>query len=193
LGSFSTFRNNSHSFISKEFNNPSTLFDSAYTIDWSIHKHNPVPLAEHGEYSGDIDVLTCRFTLCPIEFFQKVNFDDKRFPHYLSDYDLFLQAKYQGFRLILSYDSVIYDVGGVSGIEQTGRPLKLKELYTNMFSVRSHNNVVFMLRFFWKDCPNLWYKLKLTTLLFYYYLYLIAKATIYTLFGIDFKLPKRKK
>lgn len=176
--------------ISKEYTNHAKLFDSAYTIDWSMHKHHPVPLADHGDYSGNIDVLTCRFTLCPIEFFQQVNFDDKRFPHYLSDYDLFVQAKYHGFRLILCYDSVIYDVGGISGTEHKGM-MTIKQLFNNMFSIRSHNNVIFMLHWFWKDCPNFFYKIKLTLLLFYYYLYLFIKALFFTWFGIDIKLPHR--
>lgn len=169
--------------ISKEYENKSKLYDSAYTVNWSTHTYAPVPLREHGEYDGNIDVLTCRMTLVPIEVFWKVNFDSKHFPHYYGDYDLFLQAKKHGFRLILSYDSVIYDIGGASGVEKRGQTLTFRELYRNMFDVRSHSNVIFTLRYIYKNCPSYYYKIKFTVLMFYYYLYLLAKTTLAEVFG----------
>ncbi len=164
--------------ISKEYNNPKKLFDSAYTLKWSTHTYTPVPLAEHGDYAGDIDVLTCRLTLLPIAALRAYNFNGELLPHYYGDYDLFLQLKKRGFRLVLSYDSVLYDVGGISGIESAGNRLTLKQLYKNMTSIRSHNNIKYTLRYYYHSAPKWYYKVKFTAMMFYYYLYLFTWAVI---------------
>lgn len=164
--------------ISKEHNNPKKLFDSAYTLDWSSHTYTPVPLAEHGAYAGEIDVLTCRLTLLPLAALQTYNFNGTLLPHYYGDYDLFLQLKKRGYKLVLSYDAVIYDVGGLSGIETSGNRLTLKQLYKNMTNIRSHNNVRYTLRYYYNSAPKWYYKVKFTLMMLYYYTYLFTWAVI---------------
>ncbi|MFA5995907.1 MAG: glycosyltransferase family 2 protein [Patescibacteria group bacterium] len=169
---------------SRKLDHKNHIYDSAYTINWSTFKYIPIPVLKHGYYSGNIDVLTCRFTIVPIEFFKQNNFDDINFPHYFGDYDLFLQAKRLDYKLVLSYDAIIYDIGGISGLDRTTKQITLKQLYINMFYIRSHNNVIFSLRYYWKNCPKLFYKLKYSIALFCYYCYLFFKAIVFTLLKI---------
>jgi GT2 family glycosyltransferase len=169
--------------LCKDFSSPDLISDAAYSIDWRTGRHIRIPTQSHGEYAGTIDVLTARFTIIPIEVFERVQFDSERFPHYLGDYDFFIQAKNKGFRLVFSYDSVIHDMGGKSGNERAGTDLTLKQAWNNMFDIRSHMNVKYMSLFILKNCPNPAYKPHLLG-------YLGLKSVLHLL-GAAIKAPVR--
>ena len=164
--------------ISKEYQHPEKLFDSAYTVDWSNHTYQAVPLGQQGDYSGDIDMLTCRCTLFPTAALRAYNFNGKLLPHYYGDYDLFWQLKQRGYRLILSYDAVVYDVGGISGSETHGQHMTLRQLWKNATAVSSHGNLRYTLRYYYHNSPKWYYKLKFTVLTIYVYLYQFTWAMI---------------
>ncbi|MBS1962188.1 MAG: glycosyltransferase family 2 protein [Bdellovibrionales bacterium] len=145
--------------LSRDFSDPTKLYDAAFSWNWKTNRYARVPIGDQGRISAGVDVLTCRFTIVPVEVFRKINFEPSLFPHYLGDYDFFLTVKRSGYRLVLSYDSIVYDVGGPSGNFRSGWNLTLAQLRDNYFSIRSHANVIYMTRFFFRHCPSLFFKL----------------------------------
>lgn len=159
--------------VSRDFKDPSKIYDAAFSWNWKKNTYQRVPVFDRGQTSDGVDVLTCRFTIVPIEVFDHITFRPSLFPHYLGDYDFFLEAKRLGYPRILSYDSVVYDVGGPSGIYVLGWRHNLKQLYDNFFSIRSHGNLVFMSRYYFRHCPSVIYKI-------IYCLRVLAKITLLT-------------
>lgn len=151
-------------------NSEGEVVDSAYTINWKNYEFTRIPDGSNGDYIKQIDVLPCRSTLIPREVFEKVKFDYKNFPHYLGDYDFFLHCQRAGFKMILSYDSIAYDVGGKSGIEKTDEKITLKEFYNNLFDIRSHQNIFHTTKFIFINCSNIFYKVFLILILWLKYL-----------------------
>jgi GT2 family glycosyltransferase len=98
--------------------------------------------------------------LVPIEVIRRVgSFDQKNFPHYVSDYDYFLRAKRMGFRLLLSCEAVVYSRTDLTGFRPKDEHLTVKEIWTKLFSIRSAGNLQNTLRFNWKYAPTLWLKI----------------------------------
>ena len=133
---------------------------SAQTIDWSSVQYQPIPNGEIGYYNGAIDVMPGRFTLFPAEAFDVITLEPKVLPHYLADYDLSLQAKRAGFSLVVNYEAVIYDEGGVSGIAKLNNRPTVPQVWNTMFSIRSHGNIVYLSRYIIRNCPSIVYTIK---------------------------------
>lgn len=144
--------------ISRDFSDPAKLYDAAFSWNWKTNRYVRVPVRDHGRIRKGVDVLTCRFTIVPSEVLRRFKFEPDLFPHYLGDYDFFLTVKRAGYPLVLAYDSIVYDVGGPSGNFRSGWSVTLNQLYDNYFSIRSHANVIYMTRFFFRHCPSTFFK-----------------------------------
>lgn len=91
----------------------------------------------------ETDMLPGRGTLIPIGAFKKVGmFDDRKFPHYGADIDHSLKAKKNGYKLLISVNSIVQ-----SHLSQTGITVNDKNsflfyrLRNIFFSKRSPNNL----------------------------------------------------
>lgn len=167
--------------ISKKMNAPSVTYDSAQIIKWFKYTYHDIPSTDdQNEYTEPIDVLTCRFTLVPIQILRKVQFDP-HYTQYFGDYDLFLNIKKLGYRLVLSYKAVIYDMGGPSGIQFTTKPT-IKELHQRMFAINSHSNIFLTTYYLWKNCPSRLWSIILIMLLYGTYSLRLIKALIRSTF-----------
>lgn len=104
-----------------------------------------------------VNVLPGRGLLIPVEVFGKIgNFNKWKCPHYIADYEFTMRAFRTGFKLILSYNSVIYskqDLTGIS-IKDGRRSLKIHEWFTQYFSRKSDHNVVDHINFILLHCPQ---------------------------------------
>lgn len=113
-----------------------------------------------GDKLIEVDTLTTRGVLVPVEVVKEVGFfDEKNFPHYVSDYDYFLRVKKAGFKLYLSNLAVVYNKTNLTGFRPADKKLSLGEIYTNLFSRRSAGNLSNEVRFRWKHSPSLLRKL----------------------------------
>lgn len=165
--------------VSIQYDDKTTVYDTAHTINWDKHAYTAIPYQPTGEYTGAIDVLTCRLTLFPVPALRVANFDGKHFPHYLGDNDLSLQLKQSGYKLVLSYDSIVYDVGGSSNNpNKNSLRLTLTEFWHAAFAKQSHSNLIQVLRLTWRHAPKLKQKLFFSYFSLRHNLYLFVWACI---------------
>lgn len=103
--------------------------------------------AFQSDWAGGMGVLV------PIELFRSVGlFDEKSFPHYAGDQDLWLRAKKEGFRLLVEPRSKIWVDDSHTGskirsIRNTWDFVKL------LFDPKFHENIPTTLRFYFRHCP----------------------------------------
>lgn len=145
--------------LSKDYHNKQNVLYRGSWIDWEKYEYQvavPELPADGSVCNEHINVLPGRGLLIPIEVFRKIgNFNKDRFPHYISDYDFTMRAFYAGFKLILSYRSVIYakpEYTGISIKEQ--RLITLKEAAVDMFSIKSDRNIRNAFYFILGNCPR---------------------------------------
>jgi GT2 family glycosyltransferase len=80
----------------------------------------------------------------PIEVFQQLGlFDEKRFRH-RGDMDIPLRAKKAGFRLLVSYDAIVYELPEHSFALDSKKKLTFREIYKSLTDFRSSNNINFI-------------------------------------------------
>jgi GT2 family glycosyltransferase len=94
--------------------------------------------------------------LIPIEVIEKVGFfDQKNFPHYVSDYDYFLRAKKAGYKLFLSTKAIVYNKTTLTGFRPSEKILSADKIFTKLFSRRSAGNISNEILFRWKHSSGL--------------------------------------
>lgn len=143
-------------------NDKNTVIDAGLQLDWANGKIIPHEqgkldtIMSKNSIQSDIDTLTTKGTLYPIEVFYKIgNFDKKHLPHYISDYEFACRAKKAGFRLLLSYKACVYN-----DIERTGfgnlptTYFSLGESYKLLFSRKSKINIIDHFWFITLCCPD---------------------------------------
>jgi len=140
------------------FNRDEILYRGEW-LDWKdfrfIVEAGPIP-DETAVCNEHVNLLPGRGLLIPVEVFKKIgNFDKKRFPHYIADYDFTLRAFEAGIKLVLSYKSAVYSRRDISGVAvREARPLTLKEAYRTFFSIKSDQNLKDIVNFIWVHCPK---------------------------------------
>ena len=104
----------------------------------------------------DIDTLTTKGTLYPVEVFNKIgNFDKIHLPHYLSDYEFACRAKRAGFTLILSYQARVYNDTLRTGLGDTmPKYLGYRQLWQLLFNRKSRINIIDQYSFIKLCCPR---------------------------------------
>jgi len=154
--------------------NHKKVVDAGVKIDWA---HNMLIYGIADKISSDIkfytdrlvirdvDTLPGKGSLIPVEVFEKIgNFNYKRLPHYISDYEYFCRAKRNGFELIVGSDARLFNFVHQTGTEhlKTGKYGKLQIFHT-LFARKSKNNILDHLNFTLLCCPkeylltNLWH------------------------------------
>ncbi|MBR0843870.1 glycosyltransferase family 2 protein [Bradyrhizobium liaoningense] len=120
----------------------SKVLDAGEMIDWERYDF-PVKtdIGESERYCDTVDTLPGRGSLVPIRMIREVgNIDDRRFPHYIADYDFFCRIKSAGFKLVVCYDTMV-----LAHIEETGivpqTRLTLRQAWREIFDRRSMTNL----------------------------------------------------
>ncbi|PIR44396.1 hypothetical protein COV23_00030 [Candidatus Wolfebacteria bacterium CG10_big_fil_rev_8_21_14_0_10_31_9] len=146
--------------LSKDYLNKKDIIDKGLKMDWKHYVYSSSPFLEGKNFSDDVDTLSTRGVLLPVEVIEKIGFlDEKHFPHYGSDYDYLFTAKENGFKLIVSYNSVIYDKLYLTGFRPQEKFLPYKKIWDKFFSIKSPSNFKIKIFMIWKHCPNLQYKI----------------------------------
>lgn len=167
--------------------NHKKVVDAGVKIDWA---HNMLIYGIADKISSnikfytdrlvikDVDTLPGKGSLIPVEVFEKIgNFNYKKLPHYISDYEFFCRAKRNGFELIVGSDARLFNFVHQTGTEHlsTGKHGKSQILYS-LFARKSKNNIIDHLNFTLLCCPkeylipNLWHLLMMG--LFFHNLYI---------------------
>jgi len=143
-------------------NNKTQIADAGVRIDWLKGKYISLPPKKTADLPKDktiqenIDTLSTKGTLYPIEVFRKIgNFDNKHLPHYISDYEFACRAKRNGFRLLLSFNARVYnDITRTGFGEKLPKKITLKEFWELLFSRKSRLNIVDQFWFMTLCCPK---------------------------------------
>lgn len=139
-----------------------SIVDAGTKIDWKNGKFiyliskKVTDLPEDKVIDDKVDVLSTRGTLFPLEVFKKIgNFDQKHFPHYMSDYEFALRAKTSGFELVMSYEARVYNDARRTGLgKNKTRGFRLAVIWNLLFSRRSRLNIIDNIRFIRYCCPK---------------------------------------
>ena len=104
----------------------------------------------------NIDTLPGRGTLIPVEVFKKIgNFNYRRLPHYIADYEFFCRAKRKGVKLIVSSRARLYNFTKETGSThiQSSRA-SYQQILHLLFGRKSKLNVVDYYNFLLLCCPK---------------------------------------
>lgn len=145
--------------LSRDYLNKNEIIDKGIKMDWKRYVYFSSPFLEGKNFSDDVDTLSTRGVLIPVEVIEKIGLmDEKHFPHYGSDYDYLFSIKENGFKLIVSYNAVIYDKLYLTGFRPLEKFLSYKEICNKFFSIKSPSNFKIKIFMIWKHCPSFYYK-----------------------------------
>lgn len=157
--------------VSREKRNPNAIIgslvldtktkkvvDAGVKVNWEKAIFNPILKQDNKPQDKlvGVDVLSTKGTIFPVSVFRKIgNFDDKNFPHYLSDYEFTRRAKEKGYHLFMDYASVVFNDSQRTGLEkEKTNQLSGKEIRNYLFSRKSKINLSDQLKFFLFHCPG---------------------------------------
>ena len=127
-------------------------------LDWRTNTRHDLlarlPASErHGLHA--VTYLPGRGLLIPLAVIEAIGlFDEKRLPHYLSDYDYTSVARRHGFPVFCNHDARLGTYPEESGQEQTRRQRSLRGYYQHLFGIRGGGNLVNFTHFTLKNCPG---------------------------------------
>lgn len=138
------------------------IADAGVQIDWPKCQLIPLgpqstkDLPKNISVQENIDTLSTKGTLYPLEVFQKIgNFDKKHLPHYISDYEFACRAKRAGFKIVLSYNCKVYNNISRTGIgEKLPDSFSFPQLIKLCLSRRSRINIIDHFWFITLCCPS---------------------------------------
>jgi len=103
-----------------------------------------------------VDTLPGKGTLIPVKVFGKTgNFNYKRLPHYLGDYEFFYRARKNGFKLIVSSNARLYNFVKITGSAHLKKHTAgYREVLSLLFGRKSKLNIVDHAVFLLLCCPK---------------------------------------
>lgn len=184
--------------LAVDVKNKNRIWDAGVQIDWQKGKFIALgpyymkDLPKDKTIQDQIDTLTTKGTLYPIEVFRKIgNFDKEHLPHYVSDYEFACRAKRAGFSLLLSLRARVYNdtkrTGFGGGIF---KEIRWGNFFKLLFYRRSKINLVDHFWFITLCCPNQ-YKVKNYFLLAAKFVYLFSFLLPFVFFRQIISLIKK--
>lgn len=140
--------------------NMKIVYDSGVRIDWKRYRYYQVPFNKDKKFTEDVDTLSTRGVLIPINVIKKIGFFEKRLRHYGADYEYFFRAKKNGYKIILSYEAVVYGSEKDKTAKNLSRIQPVSEIWKRNFSIKSAYNIYNHLFLVWYYCPSVKYKIK---------------------------------
>ncbi|MEK6477320.1 glycosyltransferase family 2 protein [Catalinimonas sp. 4WD22] len=126
---------------------PNWLWDNAVQLLDKIPHDNLKGIQQISFFHG-------RGLWIPKEVFLKIGlFDQKRFPHYLADFDFVYNAYKEGFEVFCNLDAVIYSFPEACGSYMNKEQKSLGNYYNHLFSMSGGGNLTDFTRFTFKNCP----------------------------------------
>src|SRR3989338_305721 len=137
------------------------IIDAGVKIDWAKGKliaQGPqlmTQLTKNKTNNDDIDTLSTKGTLYPVEVFGEIgNFDKFHLPHYTSDYEFACRAKKSGYKLLIDYTAKIYNAQKHTGLGlKVADKMSIIELYNLLFNRKSRINISDKYWFIKLCCP----------------------------------------
>ena len=131
------------------------LSDAAVHLNWKTGKYTQDLDIKNKELISS-DVLSTKGTIFPVSLFREIgNFDAKRLPHYLSDYEFSLRAFEHGYSLSTAASSVVRNDTARTGLgDIIPRGSSIKTRWQLLFDRRSRQNIIDHYYFIMLHAPN---------------------------------------
>jgi GT2 family glycosyltransferase len=162
---FDSASNHPNSLIGSIFINnleETTVVDAGIYINWLTAKYTILgkgrgynEILKAGSLMKEVDVLSGRGTLIPIEVFKKVGlYNFKCLPQYGADYELSRRAVIKGYKLLINYEAVVIGDLKFTGINKKIQNSNWPEFAKIFFSIRSPCNIHCRWNFARLACPK---------------------------------------
>jgi GT2 family glycosyltransferase len=118
------------------------------------------------DFDLEVDVLSGRGTLIPVEVFREIgSFKKRALPHYGADYEFSIRAKRTGYKLHVSHKAIVYAKLDITGLEapEDGTIPTLKDSLALLFSKKSKSNLRYFMTYSWL-CSEKGFKLRNTVM-----------------------------
>jgi len=145
--------------------NPDVVVEAGVKIKWSkgfVYGLSKSLSSEIGYYKNidiieNLDALPGKGTLVPAKVFKEIeNFNYKRLPHYIADYEFANRAKRAGYDLLLDTKAKVYHHWKETGISfiSSGNKRSYKDAWNLLFGRKSRNNLIDWITFLFLACPR---------------------------------------
>jgi len=138
--------------IVKNFYDNTWIQDAGVNVDWKKFVFLKQQNTGGNKINKDIDTLACRGLLVPVEVFHKIGVFNTILPHYSADYVFSMRAKRLGFKLLMSYEAVVYNK------DRPGN--KEFPFWQRYWSRRSSSNVPMQIGLALLGAPSIYLKIK---------------------------------
>lgn len=96
-----------------------------------------------------------RGLLIPSNVFKTIGlYDERKFPHYMADYEYTARAINAGFSVYCNYDAKIYIYPNYSGEKENRKQKKIVNYYNHLFGIKGGGNLKNFTRYGLKYCPK---------------------------------------
>ncbi len=142
---------------------PSKVHDAGVRIEWETGAIYSVANTVTDKASfykqrkiiDKIDTLPGKGTLIPVEIFSKIgNFNYKRLPHYIGDYEFFCRAKKRGLKLLVGTKARLYNFTKQTGFSHATSRVDYKTATHLLLGRKSKLNIIDHLNFILLCCPK---------------------------------------
>jgi GT2 family glycosyltransferase len=146
--------------LCKNVDKKESIIDPGVKIKWNPFKIYKIGYDKKKKENLDIDTLTGRGTLIPIEVFKKIgNYNKKKLPHYAADHEFIWRAKRAGFNLVLSYKAIVYTDMKSNIFRSNDAIYSYKKYFEKISSIKSPLNIKTQIMFVCLGCPGFFLKL----------------------------------
>lgn len=162
--------------------NKKNILDSGVKIAWQHYRYTQTPFDQNKEDTTDIDTVSGRGVLIPIEVFQKIgNYAKTLLPHYGADYEFGFRAKKNGFTLALSHRAVVYLKNDLTGFRPEKKILSYVQAWKKLTHRKSPANIFVQTTLVLLHCPGRMKKIYTTLYVIAANIFLFTKnITLYT-------------
>lgn len=148
--------------------NNKIVYDSGVKIDWNNYSYYQVKPNINKKSTYSVDTLATRGTLIPISVIKNIGLFEKKLRQYGADYEFFLRAKKNGYKLLISQETVVYGSEINTNESDPSRIQSIKTIWNRNFGIKSAMNIYNHLYIIWHYCPSLLLKVKNSTVLVLY-------------------------
>ncbi|MFH1457239.1 MAG: glycosyltransferase family 2 protein [Patescibacteria group bacterium] len=174
--------------ICKDLKDKKTVLDSGININWKKYSYFQTQYNESLDTTTQIDTISGRGVLIPIEVFKKIgNYLKNKLPHYIADYEFGFRAKTAGFPLVMSYKAIVYSEKEFTGFRPQKKILSFKEYWKKLFYIKSSSNILNHIHIVYLHCPKTSLKIfNIFYIIFGNFYLLLKNIILYSLLKLNF-------
>lgn len=167
--------------------NKKDVLDSGVKIFWKKYRYSQTPFDATKEDTTDIDTISGRGVIVPVEIFEKIGKYQKRWlPHYGADYEFGFRAKKNGFPLALSYKAIVYLKNDLTGFRPEEKILSYGQAWKKLTHRKSPSNIFVQSALVLLHCPGAWQKTRTFFYVLFANIFLFLKnILLYTLLKLQ--------